>query len=467
MSRNRARRWPGRPVRNEGRVVIDRECSDMTNRSDRSRSAAAGLPVRRAAALLFACAFAVTLGAAPGAAQQGDDADQPAVPQLEDGPAFQRWLDDLRREARDQGVRAETLDTALADVAPIQRVIELDRRQPEFTQTFWTYLDKRVTEQRVERGRELLAKHRPMLQAVAAEYGVQPRFLVAFWGLETNYGDYMGSFPVIGSLATLAYDDRRAGFFRTQLLHALRIVDQGHITADRMMGSWAGAMGHLQFIPGTFVRHAVDATGEGRKDIWGTLPDAFASGANYLSNLGWNGDERWGREVRLPEGFDWSLATLDTRKPLDAWARMGVRRADGGALPTPEGMQGSIVIPQGHDGPAFLVYGNFRHILSWNRSINYAISVGYLADRIVGLPEFRTGRNVDNRALSRDQVMAMQRLLNQLGHDAGSVDGLPGPSTRAAIRRFQQARDLPADGHPSVDLLERLRGQVRQRADRE
>jgi membrane-bound lytic murein transglycosylase B len=267
----------------------------------------------------------------------------------------------------------------------------------------------------------------------------------------------MGSFSVIGALATLAYDARRSDFFRTQLLHALRIVDQGHISADRMKGSWAGAMGHLQFIPTTFVRHAVDATGEGRKDIWGTLPDAFASGANFLSNLGWNADERWGREVRLPEDFDWSLAKLGTRKPLDAWARLGVRKADGGRLPTPEGMAGSILLPQGHEGPAFLVYENFRHILDWNRSINYAISVGHLADRIVGLPPLQTGSGADNRALSRDQVVAIQRLLNRLGHDAGAVDGLPGPSTRSAIRRFQQEQGLPADGHPSVPLLNRLR----------
>jgi membrane-bound lytic murein transglycosylase B len=285
---------------------------------------------------------------------------------------------------------------------------------------------------------------------------VQPRFLIAFWGLETNFGDYLGSFQVIDALATLAYDRRRADFFRAQLLDALRIVDQGHVTAANMKGSWAGAMGHLQFIPSTFTGHAVDRTGDGRKDIWGTLPDVFASGSNYLSNLGWEGDELWGREVVLPDGFDLSQATLSVRKPLDAWARMGVTKANGQPLSTPEGMQGSVVLPQGHEGPAFLVYENFRHILSWNRSINYAIAVGHLADRIVGLPPIQHGRDLDNRPLSFDQAEEMQRLLNQLGFDAGPVDGVPGSQTRAAIRRFQQANGLPADGYPSVSLLERL-----------
>jgi membrane-bound lytic murein transglycosylase B len=323
-------------------------------------------------------------------------------------------------------------------------------------------MSKRVGEGRIERGRELLAEHRPMLERIEADYGVQPRFLVAFWGLETNFGDYLGSFQVIDALATLAYDQRRADFFRAQLLDALRIVEQGHVEAASMKGSWAGAMGHLQFIPSTFVGHAVDRTGDGRKDIWDSLPDVFASGSNYLANLGWEGDELWGREVVLPDGFDLSQASLSVRKPLDAWAEMGVRKASGQPLSTPAGMQGSIVLPQGQAGPAFLVYENFRHILSWNRSINYAIAVGHLADRIVGLPPIRHGRDVDNRPLSFDQAEDMQRLLNRLGFDAGPVDGVPGSQTRAAIRDFQQAQGLPADGHPSVSLLERLRRQAGQ-----
>jgi membrane-bound lytic murein transglycosylase B len=304
-----------------------------------------------------------------------------------------------------------------------------------------------------------------MLDAVAARYGVPARYLVAFWGMETNYGAHLGSFPVIDSLATLAYDERRAAFFRTQLLHALHIVDDGHIRVANMRGSWAGAMGHMQFLPSTFVDHAVDATGDGRKDIWGTLRDAFASGANYLDSLGWAGDERWGREVVLPADFPYAQAQLDVTKSLAAWADMGVKRADGGALPVVDGMQGSIVLPQGHEGPAFMVYDNFRAILHWNRSVNYAIAVGYLADRIVGLPKIRNGRDVANAPMAREDLLTLQERLNALGFDAGPVDGLPGPQTRAAIRRFQAAAGLPRDGHPTPALLDKLEAYAQQRAD--
>lgn len=369
---------------------------------------------------------------------------------------FEAWLQNLKGDARARGISDSTIDRAFRNVSPIDRVIELDRKQPEFTRTFWSYLRNRVTENRVERGRKKLDKHEALIRQVSQEYGVPPHYLVAFWGMETNFGAYLGSFPVIGSLVTLAYDERRAAFFREQLLHALDIVEAGHIEASDMHGSWAGAMGHMQFIPTTFTRHAVDASGDGQKDLWHDLHDAFASGANYLSNMGWKGDERWGREVILPENFDWTLARLDVKKSLAAWARIGVRRADSGPLPTVEGMKGSIVVPQGHDGPAFLVYDNFRVIMRWNRSISYAIAVGHLADRLVGRPKIQNGRDVPNQPLSRKQAKRLQTLLNELGHDAGKVDGLPGPQTRAAIRRFQAAAGLPQDGYPSPPLIKRL-----------
>lgn len=370
--------------------------------------------------------------------------------------AFVDWLEDLRREARGAGISDGTLDAALRDVSPIIRVIELDRRQPEFTQTFWTYLSQRVNEARVERGRALLQEHGALLDEIHAEYGVPPRYLVAFWGLETNFGSYLGSFQVIDALATLAYDERRADFFRTQLLDALRIVDEGHIEPDAMMGSWAGAMGHMQFIPTTFTGHAVDYTGNGRKNIWGSLPDAFASAANFLTNIGWQEGEIWGREVRLPEDFDLTLATMSQKKTLADWADLGVRQANGGALPQVD-MEGSVVLPQGHTGPAFLVYDNFRAIMRWNRSINYAVSVGHLADRLVGLPPLATGHDAQHEPLSREDAEEMQQLLNRLGFDAGPEDGLPGPQTRAAIRDFQKELSLPPDGYPKPALLQRLR----------
>ncbi len=404
-----------------------------------------------AAAMSMALPFSVLSGDV-----LADAPNDAAAEVAQEDRAFLDWLKELRAEARGEGISEGTLDSALRDIAPIVRVVELDRRQPEFTQTFWTYIDQRVNEERVERGRELLDRHGALLNEIHAEYGVPPRYLVAFWGLETNFGSYLGSFRVIDALVTLAYDPRRGQFFRTQLLDALRIVDEGHIEPDAMMGSWAGAMGHMQFIPTTFTGHAVDHTGDGRKDIWSSLPDAFASAANFLTNIGWQEGEIWGREVQIPEDFDLTLATLSQRKTLADWAALGVRRADGGALPQAD-MEGSVILPQGHAGPAFLVYENFRAIMRWNRSINYAISVGTLADRLAGLPPLSTGRDAEHPPLSREDAEEMQQLLNRLGFDAGPEDGLPGSRTRAAIRAFQEELSLPPDGYPEPAVLQRLR----------
>ena len=369
---------------------------------------------------------------------------------------FDAWLDGLKSEARGAGISQATLDRALANIEPIERVIELDRKQPEFTQTFWGYLDKRVTPQRVDRARQLLATHKDLLARVEAAYGVQPRFLVSFWGLESNFGDYTGGFPVIGALVTLAYDERRADFFRAEVLNALRIIDQGHIGADAMQGSWAGAMGQVQFLPSTFVRHAVDFDGDGRRDLWHSLPDVFASAANYLRAIGWHGDETWGREVRLPQDFDYDLSDLTLRRPLAAWQALGVRRIDGRDLPQAD-LKASLILPAGHMGPAFMVYGNFRSILSWNRSILYAVAVGHLADRIAGLPPLATPRPAKETPLSRDQVAAMQNMLGTLGFDPGKPDGVVGSKTRAALKAFQRGSGLPPDGYPTPEVLQALR----------
>lgn len=369
---------------------------------------------------------------------------------------FAYWLEDLRSEALIKGISPATLDQALDALTPIERVIELDRHQPEFTQTFWSYLERRVSEARIDRGRELVREHRTLLEATQRKYGVPARYLVAFWGLETNFGDYLGSFPVIGALATLAYDDRRGEFFRAQLIDALHIVDDGHVELGNMNGSWAGAMGQLQFIPSTFRLYAVDATGDGRADVWRSLPDVFESGANYLKQLGWRPGSLWGREVKLPDDFDWRLANPEIKKTVSEWAALGVTKAYGAKLAESDAL-GAIVLPQGHRGPAFLVYENFEVIMKWNRSINYAIAVGHLADRIAGLPPLQHGRGADNRALSRQQVLELQRLLAAQGFDVGKPDGIPGSRTRAAVRAFQARNGLPADGHASVELLERLR----------
>jgi membrane-bound lytic murein transglycosylase B len=301
----------------------------------------------------------------------------------ETDPAFEAWLSGLRAEAMDAGIREETLEASFAGVAPIPRVIELDRRQPESTLTFEQYVDRIVSDTRIIHGRARLSENSPLLQEVAEKFGVQPRFIVALWGIETNFGQNTGGFSVIAALATLAYDGRRSKFFRRELLDALRIVDEGHIRPESMKGSWAGAMGQSQFMPSSFMTYAYDYNGDGAKDIWTTSADVFASAANYLSGVGWNSDITWGREVRLPAGFDPALADLKVVKQLSEWQALGVRRADGRDLPARD-IPASVVFPGKAGGPAYIVYDNYRALLRWNRSLYFATAVGLLSDQIAG-----------------------------------------------------------------------------------
>jgi len=371
--------------------------------------------------------------------------------------AFHDWLEGVRQEARARGVGQAVLDAALGKVEPIPRVLELDQRQPEFTDTFLNYLDRRVTEEQVAEGRKLMRKHARLLRRVSRQYGIPAHVLVAFWGLETRYGKSLGAYPVPAALATLAHDSRRAAFFHGQLLDALDILQAGNVAPEAMVGSWAGAMGHVQFMPSTYRRYATDGDGDGRKDIWHSLPDALASAANYLNELGWRGGEIWGREVRLPREFDWSLASPDERKTVEAWQKLGITQADGKPLPKLPHITGAILLPQGHAGPAFLVYRNFDAILTWNRAVNYALAVGLLADWLVGLPPLRNGRDADNRPIPKQEAQALQEELIRLGFYAGQVDGVLGSGTRVAIRGYQRQAGLPADGNPSMSLLEHMR----------
>ena len=317
-----------------------------------------------------AMAFAVSAIAAP-------------LPAAANQAPFAEWLAVLRVEARERGVSEAILDAALSDIAPIERVIEFDRRQPEGTITFEQYLSRIVTDGRVREGRERLAQNRALLEEVAARFGVQPRFIVALWGIETSFGNFTGGFPVVDALATLAYDGRRSAYFRGELLQALQILDEGHITPEDMRGSWAGAMGQAQFMPSSFLSYAFDYDGDGQKDIWKTLADVFASAANYLGRVGWRDDITWGRRVQLPAGFDVALTGVKTRKRLSEWQALGVRRADGTDLPTRD-LKASVVVPDGPDGSAYVVYDNYRALLRWNRSLYFATAVGHLADRIGG-----------------------------------------------------------------------------------
>jgi membrane-bound lytic murein transglycosylase B len=303
------------------------------------------------------------------------------------GPAaadpFADWLSGLRKQAAAEGVSKPTLDAALNNLQPLPDVLDKDKNQPEFTLTFAQYLPKVVTDDRVTQGRSLMTQYAAILAKVSAEFGVQPRFIVALWAVESDYGKYTGGYSEIGALATLAYGSGRKDFFRKELLDALRIIDQGNISAPAMTGSWAGAMGQCQFMPSSFRRYAVDFDRDGRRDIWGSQADVFASIANYLASFHWRPEETWGREVRLPAKFDARLIDLKSEKPLATWQKLGVRDADGGDLPVAT-LTASLVAPDGPSGPAYLVYGNYKIVMRWNRSTYFATSVGLLADRLAG-----------------------------------------------------------------------------------
>ena len=360
----------------------------------------------------------------------------------------------LQEQAIASGVSTRTASDVMSEVQYLARVIELDRRQPEFTTTFADYLNRRVNDTRVNMGRKLLQEHHDLLARVTRETGVPAPYLMAFWGLETNFGSYFGKMPVPSTLTTLACDPRRSTFFTEQLIAALRIIDEGAIPADQMEGSWAGAMGHVQFMPTVFLKHAVDADGDGRRDLWNSLPDAMMSAGRFLESMNWNGDYRWGREVLLPEKFDYSLAD-GRRLPLAEWRQMGITDAFGNALAR-EPIDAALVVPAGHRGPAFLAYDNFRVIMGWNRSEFYAIAVGYLADRIAGAGELQNPPPEDAPALSRANIIQLQEALQQRGYEPGTPDGIMGPATRSAIRQFQAANNLVADGYPGESVLAAL-----------
>lgn len=330
-------------------------------------------------------AVALTASVASGAAYAQPASDAPAMPQAASDaagkPPFDVWLNGVRAEAAKRGLKPATIHSALDGIKEIPRVLELDRKQPEFTLTFQQYMSRVVNPKRVAKGRRLLEENAKLLAQVTAKHRVQPRFVVALWGIETDFGRLTGGFPVVPALATLAYDGRRSAYFRKELFNALKIIDEGSITADKMMGSWAGAMGQSQFMPSSFLLYAVDYNGDGRRDIWTTKADVFASAANYLASVGWKDDQTWGRKVSLPKGFDKSLIGLKVQKRLSEWEKLGVRRADGSPLPTRD-LMASLVQPGDSDGPTYAVYNNFRSILHWNRSNYFAIAVGTLADRI-------------------------------------------------------------------------------------
>ena len=373
-----------------------------------------------------------------------------------DAAGFHDWLASVRSEALARGIRAATLEATLDQADFLPDVIARDRFQPEFVRPVWSYLDSAVSPSRVRRGKEVLAQFRREADASAARYGVPASVIVAIWGIESNYGSNFGSFKTVDALATLGFEGRRQTWARAQLLDALTIVDRGDIAADRMVGSWAGAMGNTQFLPSNFLRYAVDADGDGRRDIWGSVPDVLASTARFLQGEGWQAGQPWGQEIVLPEGFDLARANALQRKTSAQWAAEGVRPAIPGetlaSLPA-----AALLLPAGASGPSFLVGDNFRSFLRYNNSTSYALAVGLLSNAIEGAPALVASWPRGMEILQREEVRELQSLLNARGFNAGDADGIAGPATAQAVRQFQQAEHLPADGFATQALLQRLR----------
>ena len=368
--------------------------------------------------------------------------------------AFGECVGQLQQRALKENISAAVVETDLAAAKFVPRVIELDRKQPEFSQTFHGYYSLRVTDQRVQLGRQLLAEHGELLNSLTRQYGIPPQYLVSFWGLETNFGRYLGKMNVVDSLATLACDPRRSEFFTQELFNALRLIEAGVGSRETLVGSWAGAMGNMQFMPSAYLQFGLDADKDGRADLWNSLQDAFTSAAHYLQQLGWQKNWRWGREVMLPKGFDYSLAGRDQARALREWRKLGVRDTNNNPIAALDD-SAALVIPAGHSGPVFLVYDNFDVIMKWNRSEFYALSVGVLADRINGAGQLAVSPP-KLKPMSRNQVSAWQQALNERGIDAGTVDGIFGSQTKQALRTFQAQNGLIADGYPDEKTIQAL-----------
>jgi len=372
--------------------------------------------------------------------------------------AFKAFVQSLWPEVSAAGVSRRIFDAATRDLEPDPSVLERLDTQPEHVRPPWAYLEGLVSAQRIAAGRAKLVEIAGILDAVETLMGVDRRIVVAIWGVESNFGAAPGDRNVIQSLATLAFEGRRQTFGRRELIHALRILERGDVDLARMTGSWAGAMGHTQFIPSTYAAYAVDFDKDGRRDIWGGIPDALASTANYLRVSGWRAGERWGVEVRLPGGFDFGLAARRETASMADWTRRGVSLVDGRPLPA-SGLAHYVVLPAGARGPAFLVNRNFRAILRYNNSVSYALAVGLLADAFAGVPAVQAAWPRDERPLGRSERIELQRLLARNGFEIGVVDGVLGTQSRRAVQAMQKRLGWPEDGYPSSRLLEHLRAQ--------
>ncbi len=369
---------------------------------------------------------------------------------------FARWVDRFRARARRAGIQNSVFDKSFKGVRYNADVIQKDRNQSEFTKQIWEYLDSAVSDTRVKNGRDALKKNKKLLAQIESRYGVEAEVVTAIWGLESAYGSFRGNTPLIEALATLAYDGRRGRFFESQLIAALKIIQSGDVAPRKMTGSWAGAMGHTQFIPTSYLAYAVDFRGDGKRDIWSDDPtDALASTAAYLRNFGWRKGQPWGVEVRLPDGFDYRLTGERIKKAPDFWARQGVRDVKGNKVRNHG--RASILLPAGAQGAAFMIFNNFHVLERYNTADAYVIGVGYLSDRIAGAGPLKAGWPRDDRNLRFAEKKEMQKLLTARGFNTLGVDGIIGPRTIQAVREFQASIGVIPDGYASYEILKRLR----------
>jgi glucose-6-phosphate 1-epimerase len=383
-----------------------------------------------------------------------------ALPAAAD-PTLQACLEGLRPQATAAGIRAETFDRHTAGLVPDPTVLESLDFQPEFRTPIWDYLAGLVDEERVEDGRAMLAEHAALLQRVQAQYGVDPETVVAVWGVESNYGRTFGKKPLLASLATLSCAGRRQAFFRSEFFATLKLIQSGDLRPEGLVGSWAGAFGHTQFMPSTYTRIAVDFDGDGRRDLVGSIPDALASTANYLRRSGWRTGQAWGLEVVLPPGFDTSVNGRQARRPLASWLSRGAQPADGSVLAASD-LATALLLPAGKGGPAFLVHKNFDAIYSYNAAESYALAIAHLSDRLRGGGPLATAWPTDDPGLSRRERRELQEILVARGHDIGEVDGMIGSRSREAIKLEQARLGHTADGRAGQRILGALREPSRQ-----
>jgi membrane-bound lytic murein transglycosylase B len=369
---------------------------------------------------------------------------------------FGQWIERFWPTARAAGIKRETYDRAFKDMTPDPKVIEAANFQPEYKKPIGEYVDRVVSDKRVTGGKQKLEENKALLDVLEKRYGVDRAIVVAIWGVESNYGTQPGDMNVIRSLATLAYYNTKASFARQQLITALKILQRGDISVEAMNGSWAGAMGHTQFIPTTYQSYAVDYDGDGKRNIWNDVPDALASTASYLRHSNWQPGQTWGYEVTLPKGLNPKKYSERTLKSIAAWEKLGIRRVNGKPFPRP-GDKAGLYAPAATAGPAFLVLNNFRSILRYNNATSYALGVGHLSDRLKGYGPFVKPWPTDENHLSLDQRVELQKLLVAKGLLVGDTDGIIGPATLEAVKTFQRGKGMPVDGFPSRTILEMLR----------